>query len=96
MEIPGQFSAEIDTLAFEPPPERRMASERRLLHDDEAGALEVAHNALCCGRGHVLVSLVNTLAALKAQGKGDGVGQVARLGWRQLVDGIGHRRTIAR
>jgi hypothetical protein len=40
--------------------------------------------------------LVNTLATLKAQGKGDCIREVARLGWRQLIDGIGDRRTIAR
>lgn len=55
----------------------------------------MAHDALCCDRGHALVGLVNTLATLKAQGKGDCIGEVARLGWHQLVDGIGHRRMIA-
>jgi hypothetical protein len=42
--IPGERT--VATASLRTPPERRMAAERRLLHDDEACALKVADNAL--------------------------------------------------
>jgi hypothetical protein len=42
-----------------------MAAERRLLHHDEAGALEVAHNALGGDRGHVLIGVMDALATFE-------------------------------
>jgi hypothetical protein len=45
-------------------------------------------------RGHDLVRVPDARSTAVAQRKGNGVGEVARLRWRQVVDGIGHRRTI--
>jgi hypothetical protein len=66
-----------------------MTAERSLLHDDEAGALQVAHNALGSDSGHVLIGLMDALTAFELQGEGNGVGEVTRLGGRESV-GIGH------
>jgi hypothetical protein len=41
-----------------------VSAERRLLHDDEAGALQMAHNTLGRDGGHVFVRIVNALSAL--------------------------------
>jgi hypothetical protein len=78
--------------AGQPPNPRSaaMVAQRRFLHDDEARPLEVAHNALCGDGGHVLIGLVNGLPTLEAQGEGDGVGQVTRLGGRKLFVCVGH------
>jgi hypothetical protein len=46
-------------------------------------------------RGHELVRVSDPLPVLITQRKGDGVGEVARLGGRQRVRAIGHRPTIA-
>jgi len=73
-----------------------MTAERRFLHDHKARALKVAHNALRSDSGHVLIGLMNTLAAFEPQGQGDSISEVARVGWRELVVGVGHLRTIAR
>jgi hypothetical protein len=64
-------------LPFEPPPDLGMAAKRRFLHDDEAGAGQVTHDALCGDSRHVFVSAVNALATVELQGKGDRVGEVA-------------------
>jgi hypothetical protein len=40
-----------------------MAAERRLLHDDEGGLLEVAHDVVCSdGRGHRNSVIITTCA----------------------------------
>jgi hypothetical protein len=83
-------------LAFESAPERRVTAEWRLFHDDETGALKVAHDALGGDSGHVFVGLVNTLSAFEPQRKGDCGGEVARIGGGELLVVVGHRRTIAR
>jgi hypothetical protein len=44
-----------------------VSAERRFLHDDEASALQMPHDALGGYRGHVLVSLMDALAALESQ-----------------------------
>ena len=67
---------------------------RRALHDDESGAVQVFHKAFRGYRGHILVSLMDPLAAVVAQSKGQRLGEVARVGGRELVS-IGHARTIA-
>ena len=46
-------------------------------------------------RGNNLVRVPDPLSAAIAQRKGDGVGEVARVGGRQRVGVIGHRPTIA-
>ena len=53
-------------LAFIPPPERRAASDRRPLHDDEPGALKMLYKAFGNNLGHDLVGVVHALAALAA------------------------------
>jgi hypothetical protein len=71
-----------------------MSAERRFLQDDEARALQAAHDTLGGDSGHVLVGLVNTLATLDAEGKGDCIGEIARVcGGVSLSDesGIGGR-----
>ena len=50
--------------AFKPAPERRAASDRRALHYNEAGALQMFDEALRHDFGHDLVGVVNALAAL--------------------------------
>ena len=52
-------------LALEPTSERRMAAERRLLHDDEACARKVADNALGGDPGHVLIGVMDALATFE-------------------------------
>jgi hypothetical protein len=47
--------------------ERRRPANRRPLHDDEAGPLEVLNQALGDDRRHELVGVADALAALKAQ-----------------------------
>jgi hypothetical protein len=53
-----------------------MAAERRLLHDNEAGALKVPHNAFGSDSRHLFVSLMNALATFEPQREGNGVGEV--------------------
>jgi len=60
-----------------PASERCAANDRRLLHDDEAGVLEVLNTALGRDRGRVLVGVVNGLSALKAQGEGERVATIS-------------------
>ena len=66
-----------------------MTVERRFLHDDEAGALKMPHDTLGGDGGHVLGGVMLALAALKPEREGYRVGQVARVGWRELVVGVG-------
>src|SRR5271166_5364440 len=51
-------------LTLKPPPERRMPAERRALHHDVAGALEIPDEPLCDVVGHECVRVVLALAAL--------------------------------
>ncbi len=57
--------------ATKPARERAPAADRRFLHDDEAGAPKVTHNAFGGNCGHAFVGLVGTFATLKAQREGD-------------------------
>jgi len=59
-----------------------MAAERRLLHDNEAGALKVPHNAFGSDSRHILIGMMHALATFELQGEGNGVGEVARRGGR--------------
>jgi hypothetical protein len=61
---------------LKPSPERCPAADRRPLHDDEAGALEVLDQALGDVFGHDLVGVVDALAALKARCEGERRGEV--------------------
>jgi hypothetical protein len=47
-----------------------MSAKRRFLHDDVAGSLEMAHDALRSDLGHVFVGVVFPLAPLEFQGEG--------------------------
>src|ERR1700719_2520929 len=53
-----------------PAANRGATSDRRLFHDDEAGALKVLHQALGDDRRHHLTSVVRPLASAVAQGEG--------------------------
>jgi hypothetical protein len=68
-----------------------MAAERRFLHDDEARALQMAHDALRSDSRHVFVGLVNALAPFESQRESDRVREVARVGWRELLVGVNIR-----
>jgi hypothetical protein len=71
------------------------AAERQAFHDDEAGALQVLHQALRHDLRHDFVGVVDALAALKTQGEDERRGEVARIGGHELVGGYVHRRTLA-
>jgi hypothetical protein len=62
--------------------ERGSPADRRFLHDDEAGALEMLHQALGHDRRHHLASVVHPLAPAVAQREGERVGEVFRAGFR--------------
>jgi hypothetical protein len=66
---------------------------RRLeVHDDEAGALQMAHDALRCEGGPEGVRVAVSLASLEEpQSKGDRLGKVARIGGCELVLVVRHR-----
>ncbi len=59
-----------------PAAERGAASDRRLLHHDEAGTLKVLDKSLRDYRRHELVRVVDALTALKAQREGQRIGDV--------------------
>jgi hypothetical protein len=80
---------------LESSPQRSAAADRRPFHDHKAGALQVTHDPLRSYRGHVLVGLMDALAAFEPQGEGDRIGEVFRIGWGELVVGVGHDRKIA-
>jgi hypothetical protein len=61
-----------------------MPAKRRSLHDDKAGTLEMAHDALRGYLGHEFVGVVFSLAPLEFQGEGDGVGEVVGIGRREF------------
>ena len=83
------------SLAPESAPERRTASDRRLLHDHEAGSLKTLDQPLGDDLRHDLVSVVNALAAGEAQRKGKRGGNVGRVGGREFV-GVGHGGNLGR
>jgi hypothetical protein len=56
--------------------ERSCPAGWRPLHDDESRSLQMLDQALGDDRRHEFVGVVNALAALKAQGEGERVGQV--------------------
>jgi hypothetical protein len=67
-----------------------MPAERRFLHDDKDGPLEMAHDALRGYLGHVFVGVVFSLAPLEFQGEGDGVGKVVGICGREILVGVRH------
>jgi hypothetical protein len=72
---------------LEAAPERRAAPDRRTLHDDEAGALQMFDQALRHDLGHDLVGVVGALATVIAQRERERVGEVARVRWSEPVGG---------
>ena len=72
-------------LSREAASKRRVTAERRFPHDDESGALQVAHDALGSDGGYVLGSVVFSLATLKPEREGNRLGEVSRVGGRELV-----------
>lgn len=62
-----------------------MTAELRLLDDDKAGALQVAHDALRGNGGDVFCCVVFSLATLKPQREGNRLGEVDRVGGSKLV-----------
>jgi len=75
-------------------PDRRAASHRRALHDDEPGALQRLHEPPRDDASHHLASVIHPLAPAVAQREGDGLGDVVGLRGRQLV-GVGHAGRLA-
>ncbi len=74
---------------LESPSQRRPAYGRRSLHNDEAGALQVLHKPLGDDLRHDLVCVVDALAALESQRKGQRRREVGRVGGRERF-GVGH------
>jgi hypothetical protein len=62
--------------------ERSRPANRRLLHDDKAGELEVLHKPPCHDLCHDLIGVVDALAALEAQREGERVSDVFGRGGR--------------
>lgn len=60
--------------ALVPAAERSAASDRRLLHHDEAGPLEVLDKALCDDLGHDLIGVVHSLPPLEPESERQGIG----------------------
>ena len=70
-------------------PQGRSTDLRWPLHDHEAGALQVAHNALSSDCGHILVGMMNALATFEPQREGDRGGEVFQLSGPQFIVGDG-------
>jgi hypothetical protein len=88
----GRAHAVLDgSSAFVTAPKRRASDLKRLLHHDEAGALQMTHNALSGDGGHVFVGAVDSPTAIESERKRDGVGEIVRVGRSELVVG-GHSR----
>ena len=79
--------------SLKPPPKRRMPAERRALHHDVAGALEVPDEPLCDDVGHECVRVVLALPALEFQREGQRRGKFVGVGGRELfvASGMGRR-----
>jgi hypothetical protein len=54
-------------LALKSAPKRRVTAERRLLDDDEAGALQMPHEPLCYVVRHERIGVVFSLAKRSAK-----------------------------
>ncbi len=76
----------MNKLALESPPSAAAAADLRRPRLDEP---------LGDNLGHDLVSVVDALAAFKAQCEGKGVGKVSLVGGRELNGLFWHRRTVA-
>src|SRR5208283_495191 len=77
-----------------PAPQRRRADLRGFLHDHKPSPLKMLNKPLSDDLGHDLVRVVDALPALEAQREGDRIGEVGRVGGRELV-GVGHAGRIA-
>ena len=77
-----------------PPPERRAASDRPALHDDEPSAFQRLHEPLGDNASHHLASVVHPLAPAVAQREGDSLGDVVGLRGRELL-GVSHAGRLA-
>ena len=66
------------------------AADRRPLHDDEAGPFQMLHQSSRNDLRHDLVGVVHALAPLKAERESERVGEFARIGRRELGNGVGH------
>jgi hypothetical protein len=73
-----------------------MSAKWRFLHDHKPSLLKVAHDTLRGNGGHVFGGVVFSLATLKPEREGNRLGEVARIGGRQIVGRVGHQATIAR
>src|SRR5260370_33096698 len=91
---PPRKSPRLRGSAPKSPPERGAADNPRTLHHHQSGALQMLDKALRHDFRHDLVGVVHALAALKAQREGERIGEIVRIGWRQLVE-FGHVPTIA-
>jgi hypothetical protein len=68
---------------------------RRLLHHDEYRSLKVLHKPLGDDLRHELVGVVDSLAALIAQGERESVGDVIGGGGREAFGRVGHQGSVA-
>jgi hypothetical protein len=82
--------------SFKSPPKRRTASDRRLLHDDEARSLKVLHKPLGDDLRHDLVGVVDSLAALEEEGECErGCAMSLGSAGRRTFGRVGHCARIA-
>src|SRR5271166_6651562 len=68
----------------------------RLLHHDETRSLQVLHKALGDDLRYEFIGVVDALAALKAQGERQRIGDVFGGGGGEAFGRVGHRGSIAR
>lgn len=67
-----------------------MARRRRPFHQDEAGALQVGHQALGRDPRHEGVAAVDPPAAVVAERETQGLGDLVGGGWAQLLEVVRH------
>jgi hypothetical protein len=70
------------------------ACDRRPLHDDVLGLLQMPHDAVGGYLRHERIGIVDTLSAAELERERYGVSQVTWIGGREIVI-VGHRWTIA-
>lgn len=68
------------------------ATNRGLLQDDKAGALQMPHDPTRRYPGRERLEIMDALSAAELKRECDAVGEIARLGGRELF--MGHLRTI--
>ena len=72
-----------------------MSAKRRLLHHNEARAMQVSDEQFCNDGRHEFVGVMPAFFALEFQREGEGVGQVVGIGRREPFEGVGHCAKIA-